>query len=411
MRASGKAASGGRFLTIKDVPVAGRRALVRVDYNVPLDGDRIVDATRIRASLPTINYLIEGGAAVILMSHLGRPKGRRDPRMSLRPVAATLAVLLDRPVRFVADALGAEAAAATAALQPGEVALLENVRFYPGDEANDSEMAAALAKHGDLYVNDAFGAAHRAHASTCGVADHLPAVGGLLMERELDVLGGLLASPQRPFVVVLGGAKVVDKLGVVSALIERCDVLALGGGMANTFLAAQSCELGRSLVERSLVERAAALLTAAQRRGVAVLLPQDLVLAGQARTGVPTLVAGSDDVPADLAAYDIGPATMVAVADAIATAATVFWNGTMGVYEVPEFARGTAAIARAIAAATRRGAVTVAAGGDSLAAVAAAGLEEGFSHLSTGGGAALELLEGKVLPGVACLDTGPAGRP
>ena len=408
MRASGKSAPGHRFLTIKDVPVAGRRALVRVDYNVPLDGDRIVDAARVKASLPTINYLVEGGAGVVLMSHLGRPKGRRDPRLSLRPVAAALAVLLDRPVRFLPDALGPEAVAATASLQPGEVALLENVRFYPGEEANDPEMAAALARHGDFYVNDAFGAAHRAHASTCGVADHLPAVGGLLMERELDVLGGLLASPQRPFLVILGGAKVSDKLGVIEALIEQCDVLALGGGMANTFLAAQGCELGRSLVERSLVERAAALLGAAQRRGVAILLPQDLVLAVQARAGVATLVVGPDDIPADLAAYDIGPATMAAVEEAIATAATVFWNGTMGVYEVPEFARGTAAMARAIAAATRRGAVTVAAGGDSLAAVAAAGLEGGFSHLSTGGGASLELLEGKVLPGVACLDTSPA---
>lgn len=389
--------------TVKDVAVAGKRVLVRVDFNVPLDEGRVVDATRIEAALPTINYLAERGASVVLMSHLGRPKGKPNPAMSLRPVAQTLSTLMGGRVRFVPDCIGEASVAATQDLKPGEVALLENVRFHPGDEACDPAMAAELARHGELYVNDAFGAAHRAHASTSGVAAHLPAVAGLLMERELEVLGGLLANPARPFLVILAGAKISDKFAVIESLLGKCDILALGGGMANAFLGAKGYELGNSLVERDRIPDAAKLMEQAAAAGVEVVLPIDRVIAADMTPGVSHRVVPADAIPPDMAAFDIGPATVESIAAAAKRAGAVFWNGPVGVYELPEFAKGTIGVAHAVAAATGHGAVTVAAGGDSLAAVNAAGLADRITHLSTGGGATLELLEGKALPGVECL--------
>lgn len=401
---------------MRDADVSGRRVLVRADYNVPLAGGRVLDDARVRATLPTIQYLREQGAAVVLMSHLGRPKGRPVAELSLRPVAALLCRLLGCDVDFVPDCLGPAAEDVTRTLAPRQVALLENVRFYPGDEADDPEMAAGLARHGEVYVNDAFGAAHRAHASTSGVARHLPAYAGLLMERELNLLGGLLSAPARPFVVILGGAKVSDKLPVIAALLEKCDVLALGGGMANTFLATAGARLGRSLVETEMLGAARELLAKAAAKGVRVMLPVDVVIAESkdAAGAGAAAVAVVDAISPDRAAYDIGPRSAAAVARALEGASTIFWNGTMGVYETPAFAAGTEAVARAIAAATARGAVSVAAGGDSIAAVNGLGLESGFTHLSTGGGASLELLEGRTLPGVDCLlpraAAGPQGR-
>jgi phosphoglycerate kinase len=392
-----------RRLSLHDVDVFGKRVLVRVDFNVPLEAGRVRDETRIRAALPTLNYLLHKGAAVVLMSHLGRPKGKPVPEMSLRPVAAALGRLLGREVEFVPDCLGEASWRATAALAPGRVALLENVRFYVGDEQNDPQMAAGLAKHGQLYVNDAFGAAHRAHASVSGVAAHLPAVSGLLLETELEALGRLMTNPARPFLVILGGAKVSDKFGVIASLLERCDALALGGGMANTFLLAAGLDLGRSLVERDLVPRAKELLDRAAERGVRVLLPSDLVVADKPEAGAARRTVKVALVPASEAAYDVGPDSVAAIVAEIERSATVFWNGTLGVYEVAGFEAGTAAVARAVGEATARGAVTVVAGGDSLAAAEAAGAAGRVSHLSTGGGAALELLEGRPLPGVECL--------
>ena len=393
----------GQKRTLRDIDVAGKRVLTRVDFNVPLADGRVLDTTRIQATLPTIRWLGDRGATVILLSHLGRPQGRPDPAMSLRPVAAALAELLGREVAFVPGPLGAGSRAAVRELATGGVAMLENVRFHPGEEANDPPLAAALAEHGEIYVNDAFGAAHRAHASTAGVAEHLPAVAGLLLERELDVLGGLLRSPRRPFAVLLGGAKVRDKFGVIAALLARCDLLLLGGAMANTFLAAAGAQLGGSRGEPDLVADAGRLLALADRRGVEVLLPVDRVVAPGPAAAAAAQVVAATEVPPGLEAFDIGPATVELFGDRLQGAATVFWNGPMGMYEEPAFAKGTAELAAAIAAATDRGAVSVAAGGDSLAVVAAAGLKTRFSHLSTGGGAALELLEGKVLPGVAGL--------
>lgn len=395
--------SGFARLTVRDIEVQGRRPLVRVDFNVPLEDGRVIDSTRIAAAVPTIQYLTARGCPVVLMSHLGRPKGKPRADMSLRPVAEVLATHLGQPVEFIPDALGAAAETATAALRPGQVAILENVRFYPGDEANDPGMAQALARHGDLYVNDAFGAAHRAHASTSGVAQFLPAVAGLLMERELAVLGGLLTAPHRPFLVILAGAKISDKFSVIRSMLTKCDTLALGGGMANAFLGALGYELGQSLVERERIPDAAQLLEDAAAAGVAILLPLDRVIAAELKPGVEHRVVPVDSVPADMAAFDIGPASVAQIEAAARTAGTVFWNGPVGVYELSEFAAGTLGVARAVAQATAAGAVTVAAGGDSLAAVNAAGVSAQFTHLSTGGGATLELLEGRPLPGVECL--------
>jgi phosphoglycerate kinase len=386
-----------RSMTTADV--AGKRVLVRVDFNVPLENGQVVDDTRIRAALPSISDLVDRGARVVLVSHLGRPKGKPDPAYRMAPVAARLAELLGRDVTTVDQVVGPVAEAAVAALPTGGVALLENVRFEPGEERNDPEFAAELARLGDLFVNDAFGAAHRAHASTTGVAKLLPAYAGLLLAREVQVLSRLLEEPERPFVAILGGAKVSDKLAVVGRLLDRVDTLLIGGGMANTFLLASGIEVGDSLAERDRLDDARGILDAASGRGVALILPVDAVVAPspEAASGREVAIA---EVPSGEMILDIGPRTVAQFARAIAPAKTIFWNGPMGVFERRAFAGGTRAIAAAVAAAD---AFSVVGGGDSVAAVTEVGLADRVSHISTGGGASLEFVEGRELPGIATL--------
>ena len=380
---------------LADADLRGRRALVRVDFNVP-EGDD----TRIRAAVPTIQYLLDRGATVVLMSHLGRPKGV-DPALSLRPVAERLARLVGRPVMFIETS--DLDVAASHAVPAGSIALLENTRFWPGEEKNDDALARAVARVGDVYVNDAFGAAHRAHASTEGVARHLrPAVAGLLMQRELEYLDRALANPARPFVAVLGGSKISGKIDVVEALLPKVDAMLIGGAMACTFFRAMGLEVGRSLVEPDRIAMAKDLLA---RAGTRIILPHDATVARAIDDPDSAHTVKRDHIPADEAMYDIGPDTAASYGRAITTAKTVLWNGPMGVFEKPPFDAGTLAIATAMATATGRGATTIVGGGDSAAAVAQAGLESKMSHVSTGGGASLEFLEGKTLPGVAALDT------
>jgi phosphoglycerate kinase len=379
--------------------VAGKRVLVRVDFNVPLDGVRVTDDTRIRAALPTIRDLRERGAKVVLISHLGRPKGKSDPRFSLAPVADRLSSLLEDDVCFVKFTIGPEAVAATAALAAGDVLLLENVRFHPGEERNDPSFAADLAALGDLYVNDAFGAAHRAHASVVGVAELLPAYAGQLLLAETERLGQLLHGPTRPFVAILGGAKVSDKLGVVHRLLDRVDALLIGGGMANTFLLAGGVDVGASLVENDRLDDARSTLKLAEEQGIPLLLPIDAVVAPSATAHQGRIVAVSD-VPANEAMLDIGPATLARFAPEIERAGTIFWNGPMGVFEREPFASGTLGVARMVAASAG---YSVVGGGDSVAALAQAGVAEQIDHVSTGGGASLEMLEGRELPGLTAI--------
>jgi len=392
--------------TIKDLSAAelrGKRALVRVDFNVPLDDQgAVADDTRVRAAVPTIQALRKGGARVVLCSHLGRPKGKPDPKYTLAPVAPVLSALLGAPVRFVPHVVGAEAVAATKALQEGEVCLLENTRFEAGEEKNDAELSKAFAALGDVYVNDAFGAAHRAHASTEGVAKHLrPAVAGLLMEKELDYLGSALEKPKRPFIAILGGSKISGKIDVIEALLPKVDGILIGGAMACTFYKAQGFETGKSLVEPDRVEMASDLMTRAAFR---LTLPHDAVVAPAIAEGGKAHAVKRDAIPTDEAMLDIGPESAASYARAIASAKTIIWNGPMGVFEAKPFDAGTLAVARAMADATSKGATTIIGGGDSAAAVEEAGLASRMSHVSTGGGASLEFLEGKVLPGVAALD-------
>lgn len=386
--------------TIKDINWAGKKALVRVDFNVPLSDDgRITDDTRIRAALPTIQYLLEQGAAVILMSHLGRPKGGPDPRYSMKVTADHLATLIPAPVTFVGATTGPEAKAAAAALKPATVLVLENTRFDPREEKNDPTMARELAELGDVFVNDAFGSAHRAHASTVGVAELLPAVAGFLMERELTYLGTALEDPKRPFVAILGGAKISDKIGVIENLLGKVDAILVGGGMANTFLAAMGYNMGNSLVESDALSTAAALM---ERGANVIQLPVDLRVATEFAADAENRVVSIEDVPAGWMALDIGPATIAHYSNRLSGARTVVWNGPLGVFEFPVFAQGTVAIAEMLAG--LQGATTIIGGGDSAAAVRQAGLEDQMSHISTGGGASLEFLEGKELPGVAVLN-------
>ena len=382
--------------SIDDVEVRGKRVLVRVDFNVPLDDGRVADDTRILAHLPTIRTLSERGARIVLMSHLGRPQGRALPGLTLRPVAQRLAELLERPVRFVAAASGDAATSAVDALNDGEVLLLENTRFDPGEETNDGAFADRLASLGDLFVNDAFGSAHRAHASTVGVARRLPAYAGPLLLHEVSALTHLLEAPARPFVAILGGAKVSDKLGVMVNLVGRVDTILVGGGMANTLLLARGSEIGRSLAEPDLVDLARAFLADASARGTSVLVPDDVVV-GTSIDDERGDVVDVANVAGDRAIFDIGPETAARYARAITGAATVFWNGPMGVAERHPFASGTLTVARAVASSDG---TTVVGGGDSIAALARAGLLQRISHVSTGGGASLELLEGRRLPGV-----------
>ena len=391
------------FKTVRDVDVPGRRVFVRADLNVPLEDGRITDDTRIRASLPTIVYLLERGAMVILASHLGRPKGKVNDALRLKPVADRLSQLLGRPVRMTGDALGPGVQVAVDKLRPGDLLMLENLRFRAEEEANDPEFAKALASLADLYVNDAFGAAHRAHASTEGITHYLPAVAGLLMEREVDALSRLLTKPRRPFHSVIGGAKVSGKLEVLEALLSRCQAVLVGGGMANTFLAARGLQLGKSLVEADQLENAERIVAEARRKRVRLMLPTDAVIAPQVHHRAKTQVVPVDAVPKDQMIVDIGPETRAAYAEHLAKAETIFWNGPMGVFEVPQFAEGTNEMAVVLAKRTAVGAVTIVGGGDSVAAVERLDLADEMTHVSTGGGASLEFIEGKTLPGVAAL--------
>ncbi|MBC7254104.1 MAG: phosphoglycerate kinase [Actinobacteria bacterium] len=387
--------------TVRDVEVAGKRVLVRVDFNVPLAEDGgIEDDTRIRAALPTLRYLLDKGASLVIMSHLGRPKGQVVDKLRLDRVAKRLGELLGRPVRKLDQVVGPEVEEACSALRPGEVVLLENLRFHPGETANDPEFASALARLGDLYVNDAFGAAHRAHASVVGVAERLPAVAGLLMEKELQALGGLVQDPARPFVAVLGGSKISDKLKVLARMRELVDFLVLGGGMCFTIMKWKGMEIGDSICEDDFLDQVGGLMQGGASGGADILLPVDLVVADGFRPDADSRVVDAADIPPGWMGLDIGPKTCDLYASRIAGAATIFWNGPMGVFEWDRFQEGTRKVAEAIASS---GAVTVAGGGDTIAAIRKFGLEDRFTHISTGGGASMEFLEGKVLPGVEVL--------
>lgn len=389
--------------TVRDIDLRGKRVLVRVDFNVPLEGETITDDTRIRAAVPTLKYILDQKPkAVILMSHLGRPKGGPDPKFSLAPVAPALSTLLGTDVSFASDCVGAETENALANLPESGVLLCENTRFHKGEEKNDLELAKQMAALGDVYVNDAFGSAHRAHSSTEGVARFLPAVAGLLMEKELDYLATALENPKRPFVAILGGAKVSDKIEVIDALLGKVDSLLIGGGMANTFFKARGYTLGKSLVEDDALDTAKKML---EKGGSKLVLPVDAVIGDAFDNNANTRVIDvQDGVPDGWSIYDIGPKTIELFKQKLNGANTVVWNGPMGVFEMPNFAKGTNAIAQILADETGRGAVTIIGGGDSAAAVEQSGLADRITHISTGGGASLEMLEGKALPGVVALN-------
>ncbi len=390
-------------LTIRDFDPAGKRVFVRVDFNVPLEDGKVTDDSRIRAALPTIRYLMNHGARVILASHLGRPDGRVVEALRLRPVAARLSALLGRPVPVTGDALGPGTQDAVRRLRPGEVLLLENLRFHPEEEKNDPQFARTLASYAEVYVNDAFGTAHRAHASTVGIAKLLPAYAGLLMEREITMLSRLLENPERPFAAVLGGAKVSDKIKVLDNLLDKVDTLVIGGGMANTFLLAQGKPVGKSKAEHDRVEDARQLIAKAEAKGVRLVLPSDVVVAKEVTRGAEYKTVPAEKVPASWSIVDIGKGSQAAFEESLADARTVFWNGPLGVFEIPSFAHGTKALARYLAERAREGVTVVVGGGDSVAAIDQLGLAEAFTHISTGGGASLEFLEGRELPGIAVL--------
>ncbi len=383
--------------TIRDFDYSGKKVLVRVDFNVPVKDGMVGDDTRIRAALPTIKYLLDQNAAVILCSHLGRPKGKADPAYSMRPTAAHLAGLLDKPVAFAEDCIGPKAEEAAAKLKPGEVLVLENTRYHAEEEANDPGMAKALASLADFFVNDAFGSAHRAHASTAGVADYLPASAGFLLEKEIKYLGQAIADPKRPFVAILGGAKISDKIGVIRNLLKKADKVLIGGGMANTFFAAKGIKMGDSLVEADAIATAKELLAMANK---SLVLPVDMVIANAFEDGAQSKVQPVGDVPDGWRVLDIGPESIKLFSEALKGAGTVVWNGPMGVFEFPNFAKGTFALAKAVADC---GGTTIIGGGDSVSAVKKSGLADKITHISTGGGASLEMLEGLDLPGVAVL--------
>ena len=387
--------------TVKDIDVAGKKVLLRCDFNVPQDKatGAITDDKRIVAALPTIRYLLEQNAAVIACSHLGKPKGEWKESLSLAPVAQHLSQLLGREVLFAKDIIGPDAQAKAAALQPGQIMLLENLRFDKGEEKNDPAFAKALADLAQVYVSDAFGTVHRAHASTAGVAAYLPAVSGFLIGKELDIMGKALENPQRPFVAVLGGAKVSDKINVINNLLEKADAIIIGGGMSYTFAKAQGHTIGKSLLEEDKLDYAREMIAKAQAKGVKFLLPTDNLCAAEFSKDARPVLEGTD-IPDALMGMDIGPRTIEAFSAAVKGAGTVVWNGPMGVFEFPAFAEGTKAMAKALA---ESGAITIVGGGDSAAAVAQLGYADQMTHISTGGGASLEFLEGKELPGVACL--------
>jgi phosphoglycerate kinase len=387
--------------SVKDVDVRGKRVLVRVDFNVPLAEGAVTDDTRIRAALPTIRYLIDHGARVVLMSHLGRPNGEPDPQYSLKPVRRVLQRMIGRNVAFSPDIVGPEAEEAVDRMIDGEILMLENVRFDPGEKANDPEFARKLAALADIFVNDAFGAAHRAHASTAGVAAYLPAYAGMLLEREVKTLTGMLTDPDRPFVGILGGSKVSDKFGVIDKLLDCCDTVLIGGGMAFTFLVAKGLEVGDSIVETDWVEPAKQMLEKAKGAGTDLVLPTDFVIASEIAEDAETRIVGREEIPAGMMGLDIGPSTIELFKGEIAAAKTIFWNGPMGVFEMTPFEAGTKEIAIAVGRNNR--AASIIGGGDSVAALKKFDLEDRVTFVSTGGGASMKLLEGSALPGVDAL--------
>ncbi|AXP00957.1 phosphoglycerate kinase [Bacillus anthracis] len=388
--------------SIRDVDLKGKRVFCRVDFNVPMKEGKITDETRIRAALPTIQYLVERGAKVILASHLGRPKGQAVEELRLTPVAARLGELLGKDVKKADEAFGPVAQEMVAAMNEGDVLVLENVRFYAGEEKNDAELAKEFAALADIFVNDAFGAAHRAHASTAGIADYLPAVSGLLMEKELEVLGKALSNPERPFTAIIGGAKVKDKIGVIRHLLDKVDNLIIGGGLAYTFVKALGHEIGLSLCEDDKIELAKEFMQLAKEKGVNFYMPVDVVITEEFSETATTKIVGIDSIPSNWEGVDIGPKTREIYADVIKNSKLVVWNGPMGVFEMTPFAEGTKAVGQALADA--EGTYSVIGGGDSAAAVEKFGMADKMSHISTGGGASLEFMEGKELPGVVCLN-------
>lgn len=388
-------------MTVEDFDVKGKRVLVRCDFNVKMENGVITSDKRIVASLPTIKYLIDNGAKVILCSHLGRPKGEVNPEFSMKPVAARLSELLGQEVKMADDVVGESAKALSASLKDGEVLLLENVRFEPGETKNDPELSKKFASLAELYVNDAFGSAHRAHSSTTGVADYLPAACGYLIQKEIQFIGGALENPKRPLVAILGGAKVSDKIGVITNLIDKCDTLIIGGGMAYTFMKALGHSIGNSLLEEDKIELAKEMMDKAAEKGVKFLIPVDNKVGREYKPDTEAMIVNSDDIPNGWMGLDIGPETQKLFADAVKGAGTVIWNGPMGVSEWEQFASGTVAVATAIA---DSGAISIIGGGDSAAAIQKLGFADKMSHISTGGGASLEYLEGKELPGIAALN-------
>lgn len=387
--------------TIRDYDFSGKRALVRVDFNVPLKDGEVTDDTRIRSALPTIQYILDAGGSVVAMSHFGRPKGKKNPELSMAPIAKKFAQLLGRPVKLASDVIGAEVAKEVEALKSGEVLLLENVRFYAEEEKNDLDFAKMLSLFGDVYVNDAFGTAHRAHASTAGVAHYLPSYAGFLIEKEVKFMAPLLENPEKPFVAIIGGSKVSSKIGVLESLVNSCDTIVIGGGMAYTFLAVQGHSIGKSLVEEEYKDTASSFLAKAKEKGVEVILPVDHLCGAEFKEDTKAITVDSADISGDLIGMDIGPKTVKLIVSAVEGAKSVVWNGPMGVFEFEAFAQGTLAIAKALA--TCKG-TTVVGGGDSVAAVNKFNLADKISHVSTGGGASLEFLEGKVLPGIKALE-------
>ncbi len=387
-------------MSIEDVDVKGKRLFCRVDFNVPLEEGQITDDNRIRAALPTIRYLVEQGAKLILASHLGRPKGQAVDELRLDPVAERLADLLGRSVFKADEVIGKEVEEKADELKEGDILLLENVRFHPGEEKNDPELARAFSGLADLYVNDAFGAAHRAHASTAGIAEYLPAVAGFLMKKELDTLGQALEDPERPFTAIIGGAKVKDKIGVIDNLLDKVDNLLIGGGLSYTFLKAKGLEIGKSLLEEEKLDQAQAFMKKAEEQGVNLVLPADVVVSGEFSPDAPAETVDVESIPADKEGLDIGPKTREKFAEIIGSSQLVIWNGPLGVFEFDRFAEGTFAVAQAVA---ESDAASIIGGGDSAAAIQKSGLANRVDHISTGGGASLELMEGKVLPGVDVL--------
>ena len=387
--------------TIREADLKGKRVLIRVDFNVPLKGGVVTDNTRIRAALPTAKYILDEGASLVVMSHFGRPKGQKNPDFSMAPIAKEFEKLLGRPVKLAPDVIGPEVEAEVKALKPGEVLLLENVRFYKEEEANDETFAKTLASYGDIYCNDAFGTAHRAHASTEGVSHFLPSYAGFLIEKEVKFMAPLLENPDKPFVAIIGGSKVSSKITVLESLVRTCDTIVIGGGMAYTFLYVQGHKIGKSLFEPDYVETAKAFLAKAAEKGVKVILPVDNVCAKEFSEDAEPILVDGDNITDELMGMDIGPKTVALIVEEIKKAKSVVWNGPMGVFEFEAFAKGTGEVAKALA---ESDATTVVGGGDSVAAINKFGLADKISHVSTGGGASLEFLEGKTLPGIKALE-------